>query len=66
MKERGRKEDRKEKENLTFNSIPLHAVLMGDLPEAVLDDGGQRVVVEMIVVDLSSEEELPLGLELVV
>ena len=59
-------QDRKEKEKLTFYSIPLHAVLGGDLPKAVLDNGGQRIVVEMVVVDLGSEVELPLGLELVV
>jgi hypothetical protein len=36
------------------------------LSKAVLDNGGQRIVVEMIVVDLGAEVELPLGLELVV
>lgn len=53
-------------ERPTFDSIPLHAVLVGDLSKAVLYNGGQRVVVEMVVVDLGSEVELPLGLELVV
>lgn len=28
---------------------------MGDLSKAVPDDGGQRVVVEMVVIDLSSK-----------
>lgn len=60
------KRDRKDGESLTFSSIPLHAVLGRDLSEAVLDDGGQLVVVEMVVVNLSSKVELPLGLELVV
>lgn len=53
-------------DELTLNSIPLHTVLVGDLSETVLDNGGQGIVVEMVVVDLSSEVELPLGLELVV
>lgn len=39
---------------------------MGDLSKGVLDDGSQRIVVEMVVVDLGSEEELPFGLELLV
>lgn len=39
---------------------------MGDLTKGVLDDRGQRVVVQVVVVDLGSEEELPLGLELFV
>lgn len=39
---------------------------MGDLSKAVLDDRGQRIVVEMVVVNLGSEVELPLGLEFVV
>jgi hypothetical protein len=51
---------------LTFNSIPLQAVLVRDLSKAVLDDRGQRIVVEMVVVDLGSKVELPLGLEFVV
>jgi len=48
---------------LTFDSVPLQAVLVCDLSKAVLDDRGQRIVAEMVVVDLGSEVELPLGLE---
>lgn len=55
-----------EEEKLTLDSIPLHAVLTGDLPKAVLDNGGQVIVVEMVVIDLGSKVELSLGLELVV
>jgi hypothetical protein len=51
---------------LTLNSIPFHAVLACDLSEGVLDDGGQGGVGQMVVVDLSAEVELSLGLELVV
>lgn len=53
-------------ETLTFSSIPLHAVLGGDLSKAVLDNRSQLIVVEMIVVNLGSEVELSLGLEFVV
>lgn len=53
-------------EKLTLNSIPLHAVLAGNLPKAVLDNGGQWIVVEMVVIDLGSKVELSLGLKLVV
>jgi hypothetical protein len=51
---------------LTLNSIPFHAVLACDLSEGVLDDGGQGGIGEMVMVDLSAEVELSLGLELVV
>jgi hypothetical protein len=51
---------------LTLNSIPLHAVLACDLSKGVLDDGGQGGVGQMVMVDLSAEVELSLGLELVV
>jgi hypothetical protein len=47
-----------------LNGIPLHAVLRGNLTELPLHDGDERVVVEMVVVDLSTEVELALGLEL--
>lgn len=57
---------KREKRKLTFDSIPLHAVLVGDLPKAVLRNCGQRIVVEVVVVDLGSEVELPLSRELVV
>lgn len=36
---------------------------MSDLAKGVLDNGGQGVVVEVVVVDLRSEECLALGLE---
>ena len=49
---------------LTLNGIPLHAVLGRDLTKAVLDDSGQGIVVEMVVIDLSTKVELALGLEL--
>jgi hypothetical protein len=39
---------------------------MGDLAKAALDNVEQGLVVEMVVVDLSAEEELALGHELVV
>lgn len=52
-------------EKLTFDGIPLHAVLMGDLSEVFLHDSGQRVVVEVVMIDLGSKVELSLGLELV-
>lgn len=51
---------------LTLNGIPFHAVLVGDLTKLVLGNRGQRVVVKVVVVDLGSKVELPLGLELVV
>lgn len=54
-----------EEEQLTLDSIPLHAVLTGNLPKAVLDNGGQGIVVEMVVIDLGSKVELSLGFELV-
>jgi hypothetical protein len=53
-------------EEPTLNSIPFHAVLMGDLSKSVLDNGGQGGVVQMVVVNLSAEVLLALGLELVV
>jgi hypothetical protein len=56
----------KRREKLTLGSIPLHAVLRGNLPKAVLDNGGQGVVVEMIVIDLGSKILLSSGLKLVV
>lgn len=55
-----------EEQKLTLYSIPFHAVLTGNLPKAVLDDGGQGIVVEMVVIDLGSKVQLSLGLELVV
>lgn len=39
---------------------------MSDLAKAALDDVGQGLVVEMVVVDLGAEEELALGHKLVV
>lgn len=39
---------------------------MGNLAKLPLDDVEQGVVVEMVVVDLGAEEQLALGLELVV
>jgi hypothetical protein len=51
---------------LTFNGIPLHAVLSSDLSKVILDNGGQRIVAEMIVIDLGAVVELSLGLEFVV
>lgn len=53
-----------ESERLTLNSIPLHAVFRGDLTELPLHDSDERVVAKMVVVDLSAEVELALGLEL--
>jgi len=47
-----------------LNSIPLHAVLRGDLAKDVLDNSGQGVVSEMVMIDLGSEVNLALGLEL--
>ena len=49
---------------LTLNGIPLHGVLVGDLTKLPLDDGGKRVVAEMVVVDLSTEVDLALGAHL--
>lgn len=51
-------------EGLTLKSIPLHAVLWGDLTELPLHDGDERIVAKMVVVDLSTEVELALCLEL--
>lgn len=51
---------------LTLYGIPLHAVLSGDLTELALDNGREGVVLEMVVVDLSTKVELSLGLELIV
>lgn len=51
---------------LTFCGIPLHAVFASDLTEVVLDDRGQGIVVQVVVVNLSTEVELALGLELAV
>jgi hypothetical protein len=51
---------------LTLSGIPLHAVLACNLAKGVLDNGGQGVVGQMVVVDLSAEVKLSLGLELVV
>lgn len=50
----------------TLNCIPLHAVLRGDLSEAVLDNGSQGVVVEMVMINLSTVVDLALSLESVV
>lgn len=50
--------------SLTLNSIPLHAVLRGDLAKVILDNGSQRAVREMVMIDLGSEVQLSLGLEL--
>lgn len=49
---------------LTLNGIPLHGVLVGDLTKLPLDDGGKRVVVEVVVVDLGTEVDLALGANL--
>lgn len=49
---------------LTLNGIPLHTVLVGDLTKVLLDDVDERVVVEMVVVDLSTEIDLALGPDL--
>ena len=51
---------------LTFCGIPLHAVFASDLSEVVLDDCGQGSVVQVVVVNLSTEVDLALGLELAV
>ncbi|KAI6765146.1 hypothetical protein HG531_012245 [Fusarium graminearum] len=51
-------------EVLTLNGIPLHTVLVGDLTKVLLDDVDERVVVEMVVVDLSTEIDLALGPDL--
>jgi hypothetical protein len=53
-------------EELTLKRIPFHAVLARDLSKATLGDVGQGSVAQMVVVDLSTEVELSLGLELVV
>ena len=50
--------------SLTLNSIPLHAVLRGDLAKVILDNGSQGAVREMVMIDLGSEVQLSLGLEL--
>jgi hypothetical protein len=39
---------------------------MGNLPKGVLDNGGQGIVVEMVVINLSSEVELSSGPKLIV
>jgi hypothetical protein len=49
---------------LTLNGIPLHAVLIGDLAKVLLDNVDERVVVEMVVIDLSTEVDLALGSDL--
>jgi hypothetical protein len=55
-----------QEQKLTFDGIPLHAVLSRNLSKVALDDVDQGIVVEMVVVDLGAEVRLPLGLELVV
>lgn len=52
------------REVLTLNSIPLHAVLGRDLSKAVLGNGHQGAVAEVVVVDLSAKVRLALGYEL--
>lgn len=49
---------------LTLNGIPLHGVLVGDLTKLPFDDGGKRVVVEVVVIDLCTEVDLALGANL--
>ena len=56
----------KRKRVLTLSSIPLQTILVRDLSKAVLRDGSQRRIVQMVVVDLGTKIELSLGLELVV
>lgn len=53
-------------EVLTLNSIPFHAILVRNLTKRVLNNGSQGSVVQMVMIDLSAEVELSLGLELVV
>jgi len=55
-----------EAEQLTLNCIPFHAVLVRNLAKGALDDVRQGSIAQMVVVDLSTEVELSLGLELVV
>lgn len=50
--------------NLTLNGIPLHAVLTSHLAKLGLDNVDQGSVAQVVVVDLSAEVLLTLGLEL--
>jgi hypothetical protein len=47
-----------------LKGIPLHTVLIGDLAEVLLDNVDKRIVVKMVVVDLSTEVDLALGPDL--
>lgn len=51
---------------LTFEGIPLHAVLASHLSEVLLDNVGQGGVAQVIMVDLSTKVSLSLGAELAV